>query len=200
MITLRFNRFDPFKTHYFLEIKTLNDCLSYNLPNFIPMKKNILLYLFLFTALILIFQLVNSKKVFDDLNGKWTEIKVLNEKLKDTISKLQLRLDEQNDFNLEGNEYALRNFENQNINNIAIHVKDELYKINSNREKKDLIPYTEMDRTFLINKVKVLNHLWVVANFSDGAQWGEIFLTYQIDKNGGLDFELKEHFLYSNPD
>lgn len=164
------------------------------------MKKNILLYLFLFTALILIFQLVNSKKVFDDLNGKWTEIKVLNEKLKDTISKLQLRLDEQNDFNLEGNEYALRNFENQNINNIAIHVKDELYKINSNREKKDLIPYTEMDRTFLINKVKVLNHRWVVANFSDGALWGEIFLTYQIDKNGGLDFELKEHFLYSNPD
>ena len=164
------------------------------------MKKNILLYLFLFTALILIFQLVNSKKVFDDLNGKWTEIKVLNEKLKDTISKLQLRLDEQNDFNLEGNEYALRNFENQNINNIAIHVKDELYKINSNREKKDLIPYTEMDRTFLINKVKVLNHRWVVANFSYGAQWGEIFLTYQIDKNGGLDFELKEHFLYSNPD
>ena len=65
------------------------------------MKKNILLYLFLFTALILIFQLVNSKKVFDDLNRKWTEIKVLNEKLKDTISKLQLRLDEQNDFNLE---------------------------------------------------------------------------------------------------
>jgi hypothetical protein len=164
------------------------------------MKKNILLYLFLFTALILIFQLVNSKKVFDDLNGKWTEIKVLNEKLKDTISKLQLRLDEQNDFNLEGNEYALRNFENQNINNVAIYVKDELYKINSNREKKDLIPYTEMDRTFLINKVKVLNHRWVVANFSDGTQWGEMFLTYQIDKNGGLDFELKEHFLYSNPD
>ena len=135
------------------------------------MKKNILLYLFLFTALILIFQLVNSKKVFDDLNGKWTEIKVLNEKLKDTISKLQLRLDEQNDFNLEGNEYALRNFENQNINNMAIHVKDELYKINSNREKKDLIPYTEMDRTFLINKVKVLNHRWVVANFSSIANW-----------------------------
>jgi hypothetical protein len=57
-----------------------------------------------------------------------------------------------------------------------------------------------MDRTFLINKVKVLNHQWIVADFSDGTYWGEIFLTYQINKNGALKFELKEHFLYPNPD
>ena len=164
------------------------------------MKKNIVLYLFLFTALILIFQLVNSKKVLDDLEGKWINVKARNEELKDTIFQLQTRLDEQSDFNLEGNEYALRYFENLNIQNIAGHVKDQLYETNLQREKNDLIPYAVMDRTFLINKVKVLNHRWVVADFSDGTHWGEIFLTYQIDKNGGLDFELKEHFLYPNPD
>lgn len=164
------------------------------------MKKNIVLYLFLFTALILIFQLVNSKKVLDDLEGKWINVKARNEELKDTIFQLQTRLDEQSDFNLEGNEYALRYFENLNIQNIAGHVKDQLYETNLLREKNDLIPYAVMDRTFLINKVKVLNHRWVVADFSDGTHWGEIFLTYQIDKNGGLDFELKEHFLYPNPD
>ena len=76
-------------------------------------------------------EIVGFNSRLDSLNAY-----VLNEKLKDTISKLQLRLDEQNDFNLEGNEYALRNFENQNINNVAIHVKDELYKINSNRKKR----------------------------------------------------------------
>ena len=164
------------------------------------MKKNIVLYLFLFTALILIFQLVNSKKVLDDLEGKWIDVKARNEELKDAIFHLQTRLDEQSDFNLEGNEYALRYFENLNIQNIAGHVKDQLYETNLLREKNDLIPYAVMDRTFLINKVKVLNHRWVVADFSDGTHWGEIFLTYQIDKNGGLDFELKEHFLYPNPD
>jgi LPS O-antigen subunit length determinant protein (WzzB/FepE family) len=164
------------------------------------MKKNIILYLFVFTALILVFQLVNSKKVFDDLQGKWSETKVRNEKLKDSVFRLQERIDEQNDFELEGNEYALRYFENLGIQNIASHVKDHLYDTNLLREKNDLIPYAAMDRTFLINKVKVLNHQWIVADFSDGTYWGEIFLTYQINKNGALKFELKEHFLYPNPD
>ena len=164
------------------------------------MKKNIILYLFVFTALILIFQLVNSKKIFDDLQANWSETKVRNENLKDSIFQLQDRIDEQNDFELEGNEYALRYFENLSIENISSYVKDQLYETNLLREKNDLIPYAAMDRTFLINKVKILNHRWIIADFSDGTHWGEIFLTYQIDKNGGLTFELKEHFLYPNPD
>ena len=164
------------------------------------MKKNIILYLFVFTALILIFQLVNSNRVFEDLEGKWIDTKARNEELKDSLSKLQMRLEEQNDFNLEGNEYALRYFENLSIQNIVSHVKDQLYETNLLREKNDLIPYAVLGRTFLINKVKVLNHQWIIADFSDGTHWGEIFLTYQIDKNGGLNFELREHFLYPNPD
>lgn len=164
------------------------------------MKKNIILYLFVFTALILIFQLVNSKKIFDDLQAKWSETKVRNENLKDSIFQLQDRIDEQNDFELEGNEYALRYFENSSTENISSYVKDQLYETNLLREKNDLIPYAAMDRTFLINKVKILNHRWIIADFSDGTHWGEIFLTYQIDKKGGLTFELKEHFLYPNPD
>jgi hypothetical protein len=94
------------------------------------MKKNIILYLFVFTALILIFQLVNSNRVFEDLEGKWIDTKARNEKLKDSLFKLQMRLEEQNDFNLEGNEYALRYFENLSIQNIASHVKDQLYETN----------------------------------------------------------------------
>jgi len=166
----------------------------------IRMKKNIILYLFLFTALILIFQWVNSKKVFEDLQGKLITTKTLNTKLKDSIFQVQSRLEEQNDFNLEGNEYALRYFENLPIQNIASRVKDELYERNLLRDKNDLIPYAAMDRTFLINKVKVLNHRWIVADFSDGTHWGELFLTYKIDNRGNVSFELKDHFLYPNPD
>ena len=164
------------------------------------MQKNITLYLFLFTALILIFQLVNSNKVLGDLQGKLTRSKALNERLKDSVFQLNQRIDEQNDFSLEGNEYALRYFENLSIQNIASHVKDQLYETNLLREKNNLIPYDAMDRTFLINKVKVLNHRWIVADFSDGTYWGEIFLTYQINKSGVLNFELKDYFLYPNPD
>ena len=164
------------------------------------MKKNIILYLFIFSVLTLIFHLVNSNKIFEDLEGKLTATKSLNEVLRDSVFVLQSRLEEQNDFILEGNEYALRYFENLNLQNIESHVKGVLYDTNLMRKKNELIPYAAMDRTFLINKVKVLNHKWVVADFSDGSHWGEIFLTYKIDKGGGVSFDLKEHFLYSNPD
>jgi len=164
------------------------------------MKKNIILYLLVFMSLILIFQFVNSKKLVEDLQEKLSYSSVRNKKLKDSIFQLKLHLDENNDFNLEGNEYALRYFEKLSINNIAMHVKDQLYETNLLRKKNSLIPYATMGRTFLINKVRVLNHQWVIADFSDGTHWGEIFLTYQIDKNVGLSFKLIEHFLYPNPD
>jgi hypothetical protein len=164
------------------------------------MKKNIVLYLFVFTALILIYQLVNSKKVFDDLSTQLTKIQQQNEKLKDSIFQTQSALEEQNDFNLEGNDYALRYFDNLPIDDVAAYVKDQIYETNLLPEKNDLIPYAAMDRTFLINKVKVLNHKWIVADFSDGTHWGELFLTYRFDDQGQLTFYLKEHFLYPNPD
>jgi len=164
------------------------------------MKKNIILYMFVFTALILIFQLVNSKKVFEDLEGKLDVTKSLNKVLKDSIFKVQTLLEDQNDFNLESNEYALRYFEYLNLQNIENHVKDMLYDTNLMSKKNELIPYAVMDRTFLINKVKVLNNKWLVADFTDGTNWGEIFLTYEIDVVGEVSFELKEHFLYPNPD
>ena len=156
--------------------------------------------MFVFTALILIFQLVNSKKVFEDLEGKLDLTKSLNKVLKDSIFKVQTLLEDQNDFNLESNEYALRYFEYLNLQNIENHVKDMLYDTNLMSKKNELIPYAVMDRTFLINKVKVLNNKWLVADFTDGTNWGEIFLTYEIDVVGEVSFELKEHFLYPNPD
>ena len=109
-------------------------------------------------------------------------------------------MEEQNDFILEGNEYALRYFENLDMENIESYIKDALYDTNLMHEKNELIPYAAMNRTYLINKIKVLNHKWVVADFSDGTYWGEIFLTYKIKKGGKVSFELKEHFLYPNPD
>ena len=164
------------------------------------MKKNIILYILIFMSLILIFQFVNYKRLVEDLQEKLSYSGIRNKKLKDSIFQLKLHLDENNDFNLEGNEYALRYFDKLSINNVASHVKDQLYETNLLRKKNSLIPYVAMGRTFLINKVRVLNHQWVVADFSDGTHWGEIFLTYQIDKNGGLSFKLIEHFLYPNPD
>ena len=164
------------------------------------MKNKILLYLFLFTALILIFQLVNSKKVFNDMSLKIMTYKTENIILKDSISQLESILEDERYFNLIGNEDAMLYFNSFEIDDITGWVKDALYETNLLREKNDLIPYEGMDRTFLINKVKVLNHKWLIADFSDGTHWGEIFLGYKIIPGNKVTFELNEHLLYSISD
>ena len=164
------------------------------------MKNKITIYLFVFTALVLIFQLVNSKKILDDQEERLVKLKEDKESYEDSVLKLQSQLDEVNDFTLVGNDYALEYFKNTNIDNIANQIKDQLYEKNLLRDKNDLIPYRTMNRNFLINKIKVLNHKWLIADFSDGTNWGEIFVAFKIDQSGKINFELKEHFLYTNPD
>ena len=164
------------------------------------MKNKITIYLFVFTALVLIFQLVNSKKILDDQAKRLIKLKSDKESYEDSVLKLQSQLDEVNDFTLVGNDYALEYFKNTNIDNIANQIKDQLYEKNLLKDKNDLIPYKTMNRNFLINKIKVLNHKWLIADFSDGTNWGELFVAFKIDQSGKINFELKEHFLYTTPE
>ena len=164
------------------------------------MKNKITIYLFVFTALVLIFQLVNSKKILDDQAERLIKLKEDKESYEDSVLKLQSQLDEVNDFTLVGNDYALEYFKNTNIDNIANQIKDQLYEKNLLKDKNDLIPYKTMNRNFLINKIKVLNHKWLIADFSDGTNWGELFVAFKIDQSGKINFELKEHFLYTTPE
>ena len=161
------------------------------------MKNKITIYLFVFTALVLIFQLINSKKILDDQAERLVKLKSDKESYQDSVLKLQSQLDEVNDFTLVGNDYAMEYFKNTNIDNIADQIKDQLYEKNLLKDKNNLIPYKTMNRNFLINKIKVLNHKWLIANFSDGTDWGELFVTFKIDQSGKINFELKEHFLYT---
>ena len=164
------------------------------------MKSKITLYLFVFTALVLIFQLVNSKKILDDQTERLVDLKAENRFNGAELLKLKNQLNEVNDFSLEENEYALSYFKDININNITNRIKDQLYKKNLLMDKDELIPYATMDRIFLINKVKVLNHKWLIADFSDGTDRGELLIAFKFNKSGNIDFELKEHFLYPTLD
>jgi len=52
------------------------------------------------------------------------------------------------------------------------------------------------ENKMLINKVRILNHKWLIANFTDGDHWGEIFVNYSIDDNNDLKFELTDYLMY----
>lgn len=163
------------------------------------MKQKIFMYLFVFSILLVLFQYVNAKRVFEDQNNKLEAYKKLSEKYKDSVSVLQNSLEQVSHFNLGKNEDAISYFENDgyDVSELIPFIKDQLYELNTVKGEHPLVPYASSEgRKILINTVKLLNHKWIIADFSDGEFWGEVFLTYEITENKQLKFNLVESFLY----
>ena len=163
------------------------------------MKNKIYLYLLLFTILLVIFQYVNSKNVFNSYEEKFGQFLEREQVYKDSIMTLQDDILDYMYFSLEHNDDALTYFENDGYDTTElIHfIKDEIYKLNERKDVHPLVPYVSMtEGRMLINKVKLLNHKWIIADFSDGKYWGELLITYYINNNQKLIFNLVESFMY----
>lgn len=163
------------------------------------MKRRIFMYLFVFSILLVLFQYVNAKRVFEDMDKKLTGYKTQLKKYKDSVAVLQNDILEVSHFNLDRNEDAISYFENDGykVDELIPFIKDELYKLNEVKGEHPIIPYASSEgRKMLINTVKMLNHKWIIADFSDGEFWGELFLTYEITEDKELKFNLVEYFLY----
>lgn len=161
------------------------------------MKRTIFLYLFLFAALWIVFQFVHNKKYSENAEKRITK---LENKLaqKDSIAKAQkdnvLAL---NGFALAANVNAQEYYEDSEMAVEAIVIKVIDAVIEKNTAKgNDLISYQGDTRPYLINSVHVLNHRWLIADFTDNNTWGEILIKYFINDDGSMDFEVVEELLY----
>jgi hypothetical protein len=146
-----------------------------------------------------LFQYVNSKNVLDKYEKDIASIKEENLSLKDSLTVLEDKILDLSYFNLERNEDALSYLENKgyDVSEFIPFIKDELYTLNEIKGEHPLIPYGSSEgRKMMINNIKLLNHKWIIADFSDGEFWGEIFLTYEITPEKELKFKLVESFLY----
>lgn len=158
------------------------------------------MYAFIFAVLLLIFQYVNSKNIIDKYEADIVTVKAKFSENEKTILALEEQNFELNYFNIDRNEDALTYFEAQGYNTEQLipAIIDGLYNLNDYEgEDHPIVPYVSMtDSKLLINKVRILNHKWIVANFTDGKFWGEIFVSYEIDENNDLKYKLVEYLMY----
>lgn len=152
------------------------------------MKTKIFIYLFVFTALILVFQLVNSSKVVKYQAGIIAEKVARIDSLKISLENVVSNYDDDVYFSLDQNEEAKAFYPDNDPTEIIQRVKDVIYENNTTKGDNPLILYSGDGKKFLINKIKVLNHKWVIADFSDGTDWGEILIEYSIS---GEEVKLK---------
>jgi len=169
------------------------------------MTKRILGYALIFVILLALYQYVNTNKMYEEMNSKIenlrTERNVLKEGMTIKTDSVELLLDQNLDlnyFSLTNNGEALEYFEKYQFQgDLSQYIVDAIYDKNSASKDNPLVPFEGMDGVFVIDKVKVINHKWVLCSFSDSGYWGEVMLHYEIDKDKNLTFETVAEVLYN---
>lgn len=151
--------------------------------------KKIVLYALIFSVLMNIFQLMYSTKKFnydEDRNQKFTL------KMNDSIKKLTAEKEDGDYFSLAHNDKAIDYLEKYDVQVLMPKIKEKLMDLNTNPAGNKLIPYDNM----VINKVRFLNHRWIIADYTGPSGWGEIIIKYFIEKDESVTFEVGETLLY----
>jgi len=161
------------------------------------MQKNIYLYLLIFVSLIALYLFVSSNNMQSSLNKKVTNLTEKAVALEDSVQIEKLRVLDMQYFSLENNDDALAYYDHLNIENPSRYIADKLLETNEQDGDNPLIPYEGMESDFKINKIKVLNHKWILADFSDGKYWGELVLKYELKDDLGVDFTRLDYLLYT---
>ena len=169
------------------------------------MKRTLFMYLFLFTLLFVIFQYMNEKKIFEKQENKIEKQRNIISDLKNELlilkDSLEVLSNENlscNYFTLQGNENAVSYIEKLGFESLEIEsqVSEYMYDQNLVKEKNYLIPYEGMNGKMKINKIKFLNHKWIIADFTDGRYWGEMILEYYVTKKNKIELNQISSLLY----
>lgn len=148
-------------------------------------------------ALISLYLFVSSGKMSEAKDARMEGMQADVEQLQDSVKNVQLRVLEMQYFSLENNDDALAYYDHLSLKNPSGYIADKLLETNESKGDNPLVPYEGMEGDFKINKIKVLNHKWILTDFSDGKYWGELLITYELKDDLGVDFTLIDHLLYA---
>lgn len=159
------------------------------------MKNIILIFALGFIVLIMIFISTNYMKIASSNNSTAESLSIKIDSLKKKYRLLDKRYSDEIYFSLNDNQEALAYFNNIEVDSIISFIRDQLYEKNFDNNTDFFIPVSNINNRYLINKVKILNHKWIIADFSNGNRWGEMWIEYHFNENE-INFYIKDYFLY----
>lgn len=165
------------------------------------MKRAIFMYLFFFAMLFVIFQYMNEKKIFGKQENKIESQRNKINKLKDQVKVITDSLESLSNvdyFSLQGNENAISYIESLGFEALEIEtfVSDYIYDLNLKKGNHKLVPYEGINGDMKINKLKFLNHKWILADYTDGRYWGEMVLEYYVTKDRKIELKQISSLMY----
>ena len=164
------------------------------------MRRSIFMYLFFFSLLLVLFMYFTQQGISTSQQEK---IERLESKYVQATDSLKILAEENlylNYFTLLGNDNAMSYFENLGYEAIDIegYVRESIYAFNEQKGNNSMVPYEGINGDMKINKLKFLNHRWIIVDFTDGTYWGEMVMEYFIEDDKKISFNTLGSLLYIN--
>lgn len=158
----------------------------------------IVFYLLAIAILYIVFQQVNGNKKINADAQKIEKLKAKTERLLKVKDSLENEILELSYFDLRYDDYGGEYIENLGLSVEAIEslVLDTLIGANSAEKDNHFVPLAGLDGTTKIDRVKLINHKWAVADFTDGTYWGQVLYLYEYTKDKTLRLDVITSHLY----
>lgn len=164
------------------------------------MKNSLLLYLIIIVLLLNLFTYMYFSKQLTFVKDKSAKTEA---KWKKDLEVANAKLVDANYFSLEKNENAQNYFNPDNatktiqVEKLIPVVTEKLMDLNANPKGNPFVGQDQIGANkFIINKVRILNHRWIIADYSDGEYWGEVLIKYFINDDETVSFETFQSLLY----
>ncbi len=160
------------------------------------MKKQLLLYLFIVSLLFNVFTYMYFSKKEAATQKKYEALDV---KYKDSIQVFGNKLLDADYFSLEKNDRAQNYLADYDVTKLSTAISEALLEFNSDPQGNKYTDQPMMgEQKFIINKIKIINHRWIVADYSNGTLWGEVLIKYFVESDTKFTFETMDSYLYSS--
>jgi hypothetical protein len=156
------------------------------------MRKSLFLYLFIFAALIALIVYINGRNYQEVLERDVISLRKKSFKQEAILDSIEDRaLAMPLNFTLEQHQEASDYFKKlgYTTEEVKQNVTDQLLELNLQEGGNPLVPFMGQGRGFQVNETRFINHKWVLVNFSDNYQWGELLVTYTINEDETIDLK-----------
>jgi hypothetical protein len=156
------------------------------------------MYLFFFAILLIVFQYMNQKSIFESQKKTINAIAESLQQRNDSIDSLNKEIGDLRYFTLQDNDNAMTYLENLGLDAAEVEntVTEAIFEKNLIKGGNPLIPLEGMDGEMRVNKLKFLNHRWIQAEITDGSYWGEMIIEYFYNDQLKLELTAISSVLY----
>lgn len=158
------------------------------------MRNKIFQYLLIFISLIALYLFVSDINKTEAFAASQERMSERVDTLKDSIAQLVVEQTDNAYFSLTVNRDAQQAYPDFSPEELQGILEDYILSTNDTPGGNPLL--SSLGSDWIINKVHIVNHQWILADFTNGSQWGDALLMYQIKANTKPRLRLLNHVMY----